>query len=520
MGFGLAFGERVILADVNFEIERPGVTVLMGPAGGGKSTLLRALAGMHARAPRCHRWGSGEYAGADLESVGAPPALVQQHARVLGARAIDNLVAPLRARSAGTPAELRAQVVTELEVLGLEALIPQVDSLTVDLPPQWQRAVMILHQAWSQPRLLMIDEPTYGLSDEAAAVVLDLIVKLGHEMACLVVLHHQRQARWIGDRILLLAGGRVVADANREAFFENARQDPVVAQFIRTGSCSVPSPDASPESLDESVPPPPPLPPEAVHEMEMATAELTTEPAESAPVVLPSPAEVIQALSPVASQAVALGDAGKHVSAEQLATPMSWAEGSVATVAEPSLTPLPRATVEHPALGLPDAPSAAPVQSYLAPRGFRWIVPGRLAGCPMPGAMAPLDHDLTLLRGAGVSLLVNLTNTRLDAPALERFGLRELHFPMEDGRAAPVMLAKMLVVKLQRLLHGGEVIAVHCYAGLGRTGTVLAAWLIMNGLSAEASLERLRKIDRGFVQSREQESMLHELETNLLVRAK
>lgn len=514
VGFGLAFGERVILADVNFAIERPGITVLMGPAGGGKSTLLRTLAGMHARAPRCHRWGSGEYLGENLESHHALPALVQQHARVLGARVIDNLLAPLRSRVSAAPGELRVQAVTELEALGLEALIPRLDSLTVDLAPQWQRVVMLLHHAWNQPRLLMIDEPTYGLDDEAAAVVLDLIVKLGHEMACLVVLHHQRQARWIGDRILLLAGGRVLADADREAFFDNAGHDPVVAQFIRTGSCSVPAPDADPAHLDESVPPPPPLPPEAVHELEIAAAHAALE---------PEPLDLAQQHEQAAASVVAEAEPSRAVVEERdgktLPDSPSWGEETVTTMHEPLTRPLSEA-VQHPSLGLPDAPKAAPVQSYQAPRGFRWILPGRLAGCPMPGAMAPLDHDLTLLKGAGVTLLVNLTATRLDAPALEHFGIRELHFPMEDGRAAPVMLAKMLVVKLQRLLHGGDVIAVHCYAGLGRTGTVLAAWLIMNGLSAEAALERLRRIDRGFVQSREQEAMLHELETNLLVRAK
>lgn len=66
----------------------------------------------------------------------------------------------------------------------------------------------------------------------------------------------------------------------------------------------------------------------------------------------------------------------------------------------------------------------------------------------------------------------------------------------------------------------GEVIAVHCLAGLGRTGTVLGGWLIKEGLTAEESLRRLRMINPGYVQSQVQEELLHELEINLLVRAK
>ena len=69
------------------------------------------------------------------------------------------------------------------------------------------------------------------------------------------------------------------------------------------------------------------------------------------------------------------------------------------------------------------------------------------------------------------------------------------------------------------MLRQGEVVAVHCLAGLGRTGLVLAAWLIQQGLTAEEALRRLRTIEPGFVQSLEQEALLHALEENLLIRA-
>ena len=77
----------------------------------------------------------------------------------------------------------------------------------------------------------------------------------------------------------------------------------------------------------------------------------------------------------------------------------------------------------------------------------------------------------------------------------------------------------MLLVRIDRLMQQGEVVAVHCLAGLGRTGTVLGAWLVREGLTADEALRRLRAIEPGFVQSRVQEELLHELETNLLIRA-
>ena len=137
----------------------------------------------------------------------------------------------------------------------------------------------------------------------------------------------------------------------------------------------------------------------------------------------------------------------------------------------------------------------------------------------MPGAVLPLEHDLALLRSVGVSVLVNLTEKPMTQTAIPAAGLRTLHMPVEDRHAPPLMWMKMLLVKIERLIDQEEVVAVHCLAGLGRTGTVLASWLIRQGLTADEALRRLRLIEPGFVQSAAQEQLLHELETNLLIRA-
>jgi atypical dual specificity phosphatase len=69
------------------------------------------------------------------------------------------------------------------------------------------------------------------------------------------------------------------------------------------------------------------------------------------------------------------------------------------------------------------------------------------------------------------------------------------------------------------LVEQGDVLAVHCLAGLGRTGTVLAAWMIKEGgLSAEEAIRRLRLLQPGFIQSQEQEEFLLIFEKDLLNR--
>ena len=137
----------------------------------------------------------------------------------------------------------------------------------------------------------------------------------------------------------------------------------------------------------------------------------------------------------------------------------------------------------------------------------------------MPGVVFAIDHDLALLRGMGITVLVNLTEREIPAELLAAHGLRSYHLGIADRGAPPLLWAKLLLAKIEVMQRAGEVVAVHCLAGLGRTGLVLAAWLVREGLTAEEALRRLRTIEPGFVQSKEQEDLLHALEENLLIRA-
>lgn len=458
-GLGIGYGNRRILADIRFEVPTPGVTVLMGPGGTGKSTLLYWLSGLPAPARRIHS-GRAHYQGRPIEDAAERPVLVRQKARQMMGRLVDLLAADLPGRERLTPAQLRQTLVERMESLGLGSMADALDGTAADLPLAGMRLATLLQAALSGSALLLIDEPTAGLAEDDAERVLDVIHELARERACLVVTHNQLHARAIADRVILLAGGRVQVEADSTEFFANAGNHPVLAQFLRTGSCSVPGLDTPREHL-----------------------------------VAPG--------IPGAGQAEAWGDAPPPAEA---APPETSPEP-----AEPlALTP---DTSEFP----PD-PDAPP--SSQGPTGFRWLVRGRIAGCAMPGVVAPVDHDLALLRRMGITVLVNLTERGFPAEALKRHGIRGLSMQIEDRRAPPLLWAKLLLARMELLLREGETIAVHCLAGLGRTGTVLGAWLVREGLTADEALRRLRAIEPGFVQSVEQEELLAELEENLLLRAR
>ncbi|MEZ5641104.1 MAG: ATP-binding cassette domain-containing protein [Burkholderiaceae bacterium] len=77
-GFGAAFGDKVVLAEVDLVLPPHTLTVLLGPVGMGKSTLLRAIAGLNDRNPRYRSWGHVDYQGQPLADDHRPALVVKR----------------------------------------------------------------------------------------------------------------------------------------------------------------------------------------------------------------------------------------------------------------------------------------------------------------------------------------------------------------------------------------------------------------------------------------------------------
>lgn len=500
--FGVAFGQRVVLAEMELHLAPTGIDVLMGPVKTGKSTLFRTLAGLYAGHALHRTWGAASLDEAELNADNRP-ALVQQQMRLLDQTVLQVLRQAMPADASRTTAAWRGWAVQLLAQHGLEAWADQLDVLLLDCPTRMQRTLLILSQVATRPRLLMIDEPTAGLNEPDAHTMVQWLRSLGQQCKLLVSLHNQRQARALADAIVLMAGGRVLAHQPVEDFFSRPANE-WVQQFVQTGSLSLPSPDARPDDLEAGTPLPPPLPPQAVRVASAAVAESAVPPVAAEPVPVPVPAPTPMPTPPAV-----------HLSAAAVvAAPVSAAAPAPATVRPVALPPPMRQGVE-----LASSVGRVFMNESRGPHGFRWVVPGMLAGTPQPGVVAPIDHDLILLDRVGITHLITLTETDMDQDALQRHHLKNTHLPIFDRKAPSTPQMHMLLVRMQRLMDAGEVLAVHCKAGLGRTGLVLAAWMVRDGgLSVEAAVERLRKVHPGYIQSDEQLEFLHAYEADILRR--
>jgi atypical dual specificity phosphatase len=152
-----------------------------------------------------------------------------------------------------------------------------------------------------------------------------------------------------------------------------------------------------------------------------------------------------------------------------------------------------------------------------APVGFSWILDGRLAGLsdPRTGGMDE-EQDfawvLNYLHKHGVRMLVTLTADPLDGEIVEGAGIHPVHIPVHDFKAPKVSQLEKFAKLADRYLDAGDAVAVHCTAGMGRTGTFLAAYLVAHGTPAKEAIDEVRRLRPGSIETEEQEAVIYALE--------
>jgi atypical dual specificity phosphatase len=140
------------------------------------------------------------------------------------------------------------------------------------------------------------------------------------------------------------------------------------------------------------------------------------------------------------------------------------------------------------------------------PSSFTWIDKPLLGAMAMPESV----DDLEWLRGQGVEVLLSLTEDPPRRDWVEDAGLLVFHVPMADMEAPALEQLDRCVSAIRRANERHMGVAIHCTAGLGRTGVVVASYLVDKGLTADNAIARVRRLRPGSIETTEQAEVVRE----------
>ncbi len=230
-----SFGERSVLDQVSLELPDLRALVLIGPSGGGKSTLLRMVAGLlsptagevivEGEAVPFH---TGEALRKYRSRLGV---VFQAHNLFPHLNAVENVALPLELVHGLDRHESVARATELLRRFHLEGHARQRPG---ELSGGQQQRVAIARAVAARPRLLLLDEPTSALDPEMTAEVLDMIAELRSEGRDLVLVTHQMAfARRVADHIAFVGHGGIPAHGPPDTMLAAETAPPAVRAFLR-----------------------------------------------------------------------------------------------------------------------------------------------------------------------------------------------------------------------------------------------------------------------------------------------
>jgi glutamate transport system ATP-binding protein len=220
------FGALHVLVDIDLEIQRGEVVVVLGPSGSGKSTLCRVI-------NRLETIDSGRVLldgvplpeeGKELAALRSDVGMVFQSFNLFAHKTVlDNvMLGPVKVRrQPRAEAERRSRAL--LDRVGIAA---QADKMPAHLSGGQQQRAAIARALAMDPKVLLFDEPTSALDPEMINEVLDVMKELARDgMTMVVVTHEMGFARQSADRVVFMDEGRLVEQAAPSEFFAHPKSE-------------------------------------------------------------------------------------------------------------------------------------------------------------------------------------------------------------------------------------------------------------------------------------------------------
>jgi glutamate transport system ATP-binding protein len=220
------FGSLHVLRDINLDVARGEVVVVLGPSGSGKSTLCRSINRLEPIDE-----GRIEIDGTPLPEEGralarlrADVGMVFQQFNLFAHKTIAENVelAPVRVRRISRP-DAHAAAMQLLTRVGIN---DQADKYPAQLSGGQQQRAAIARALAMRPKVMLFDEPTSALDPEMVQEVLDVMTALAREgMTMLVVTHEMGFARRAAHRVVFMSDGEIVEHSAPDQFFTAPRSE-------------------------------------------------------------------------------------------------------------------------------------------------------------------------------------------------------------------------------------------------------------------------------------------------------
>ena len=236
------FGERKILDQVSFAVNRGETLCILGRSGVGKSVALRILMGFlkpQAGSIRVEGEEINAYSEEDMRAVRKRVTMVFQNGALFDSMSVsENVAFPLRERGGLVEDQVQEIVERLIRMVGAEDVA---EAFPASLSTGRKRAVAIARALAAQPEVVLYDEPTTMVDPIIARRLGDLIQRLKRQLGftSIVVTHDMRFAEKLADKVLFLDEGRASYFGPLKGFLESG--EPHIQQFLALDAYVLPS---------------------------------------------------------------------------------------------------------------------------------------------------------------------------------------------------------------------------------------------------------------------------------------